>query len=237
MIQYLQLKKQFDSVAMQEEVSRLAANWWKEHYNKAHYQGSWSVIPLRAAGGDPGNIYSIHISANQTLRYEDTPLLKDCPIIQSALDFFECEKTSVRLMKLNAGAVIKEHTDQDMHFEEGEARFHIPVITNDLVDFFIEEEKIPMKEGECWYLNLSMRHRVTNSGATDRIHLVIDCIVNDWIKHLFETATALRKDTDRDRIEGRQMSLDEKKKMIVQLRELNTPVANELADKMEAENI
>jgi hypothetical protein len=38
-----------------------------------------------------------------------------------------------------------------------------------------------MKEGECWYLNFNLPHRVKNSGTADRIHLVIDCVVNDWL--------------------------------------------------------
>ncbi|WP_339705616.1 aspartyl/asparaginyl beta-hydroxylase domain-containing protein [Algoriphagus aquimarinus] len=39
-----------------------------------------------------------------------------------------------------------------------------------------------MKEGECWYLRLSDPHRVLNEGETDRIHLVMDLKVNDWLR-------------------------------------------------------
>ena len=42
-------------------------------------------------------------------------------------------------------------------------------------------------EGEAWYLDLNLRHRVDNHSDTDRIHLVIDCVVNDWVRALFET--------------------------------------------------
>ena len=38
-----------------------------------------------------------------------------------------------------------------------------------------------MVAGECWYLNLSKPHRVHNRGATERMHLVLDCVVNDWL--------------------------------------------------------
>lgn len=236
MIHYLQLKQHFDAATMQAEVNRLTESWWKEHYNKKHYEGGWSVIPLRAAGGDPQNIYSIHVSANSTLAYQDTPLLDECPFLKSIIDFFQCEKTAVRLMKLNAGAVIREHTDHDMNFEEGEARFHIPVITNDQVDFFILDEKIPMQEGECWYLNLSLKHRVTNAGSTDRIHLVIDCIVNDWMKVMFEKETILKKEIS-DNAAAPRLSEEDKLKTIEHLRQMNTPVSNELADKMETGSI
>lgn len=234
MLKYLQLNQQFDTTALLPEVNKLAATWWKEHYNKKHYEGSWSVIPLRSAGGDPDNIYSLHLSANSTIQYKDTPLLEQSPALQQVIGFFQCEKTAVRLMKLNAGAVIKEHTDHDMNFEQGEARFHIPVVTNDNVEFYLSDERVPMKEGECWYLNLSLRHRVVNGGDNDRIHLVIDCIVNDWVKEQFEKNAAIRKEEE-NIAEGPVMSAEEKKNMIASLRQLNTPVSNELADKIEAE--
>ena len=38
-----------------------------------------------------------------------------------------------------------------------------------------------MGEGEAWYLNLNLRHSVVNSGPTPRVHLVIDCVVDDWL--------------------------------------------------------
>jgi mannose-6-phosphate isomerase-like protein (cupin superfamily) len=236
MIQYLQLKQHFDAIAMQEEVHRLTNGWWKEHYNKKHYEGGWSIIPLRSAGGDPDNIYSLHNSGNETVRYQDTPLLQNCPYIKTVLDFFTCEKTAVRLMKLNAGAVIKEHTDHEMSFEEGEARFHIPVQTNKLVDFFILDEKIPMQEGQCWYLNLSLKHRVSNTGSEDRIHLVIDCLVNDWIKALFQNETSIKKEIDTT-VTVPSFSSEDKLRIIQQLRLLNTAISNELADKMEQDII
>jgi mannose-6-phosphate isomerase-like protein (cupin superfamily) len=236
MIQYLQLKQHFDAAVMQAEVNRLTASWWKEHYNKKHYEGGWSIIPLRSVGGDPDNTFSLHTSGNETMKYKDTPLLDGCEYIKTVLDFFACEKTSVRLMKLNAGAVIKEHTDHEMSFEEGEARFHIPVQTNEQVDFYILDEKIPMKEGQCWYLNLSLKHRVSNAGTEDRVHLVIDCLVNDWVKEVFANEVVIKKEIDAASAKS-PVPAEEKIKIIQQLRLMNTAMANELADNMEKETV
>jgi hypothetical protein len=47
-----------------------------------------------------------------------------------------------------------------------------------------------MNEGECWYLNVNFPHKVANRGATDRVHLVIDCAVDDWLRALVLKATA-----------------------------------------------
>ncbi|RXK60949.1 hypothetical protein ESA94_10875 [Lacibacter luteus] len=219
---------------MQQEVALLESGLWKAHYNTAHYEGSWTILPLRSINGSIDNIISIHSAAAETIpAYKDTVLLQQCNYIRSVLAFFECEKTAVRLMKLHAGAVIKEHSDHDMRFEDGEVRLHIPVVTNAAVEFFLADERVPMQEGECWYLNLTLKHRINNFGNSDRIHLVLDCKVNDWIKKQFTTNTVLKKDFE----EGQKpkQSKEEKLKIIAQLRLLNTTTALELADKMEKE--
>lgn len=236
MIKYVHIKHIFDVVEMQQEVRYLEAEMWKPHYNEKQYEGSWATLPLRSINGSTDNHISIHGSSmHPDMAYENTRLLDSCTYLQSVINFFECEKMSVRLMKLEPGGVIKEHTDYEMSFEDGEARFHIPILTNPGVDFFIEDEKILLKEGECWYLNLSLRHRVHNFGDSGRIHLVIDCKVNDWIKNLLNKEAELRKE-----ISGKQQgvihSASDKIKIIQQLRLMNTPVANELADKIESAN-
>ena len=67
---------------------------------------------------------------------------------------------------------------------------HIPVVTNADVDFFLAGRQLEMKEGECWYLDLSLPHSVRNRGTTDRVHLVIDCEVNEWLRKLIQVNDA-----------------------------------------------
>jgi hypothetical protein len=42
--------------------------------------------------------------------------------------------------------------------------------------------------GSVWYLRLSDPHSVYNKGNTDRVHLVIDAVANDWMMTMIETA-------------------------------------------------
>jgi mannose-6-phosphate isomerase-like protein (cupin superfamily) len=234
MIKYLRLEKQFDAAEMQRELSSLGEAFWKEHYNKNHYSGNWTILALRSINGDPDNVISVHASASiNKIEYRNTPLLERCPYLQSVINFFDCEKTSARLMKLHAGAVIKEHTDHEMSFEEGEARFHIPVITNADVEFYLDKERIIMNEGECWYLNLSLKHRVNNFGSKDRIHLVIDCKVNQWIKDQFSGRVPEKKEIEHE--ERQTYSREEQLKIIENLKRMDTTVSKEMAEKMERE--
>jgi mannose-6-phosphate isomerase-like protein (cupin superfamily) len=217
---------------MQAEVANIQHDYWKLHYQHKDYQGHWSALPLRSMGGDVNNTYALHPSAitSPLLQYKNTPLLNHCEYLNEVINFFECEKTSIRLMKLGAGAVIQPHQDTDMHFESGEVRIHIPVQTNAQVEFYIEDEKIPMPEGTCWYLNLSLTHRVNNFGLTDRVHLVIDCIVNNWVKELFASQNAVMSASP---LHVQQLSATQAKQMIEELRRLNTPTSNELANQLE----
>lgn len=233
MIRYLQLNKSFDTALLRQDVENLLKQNWSAHYNTAHYTGSWSVLPLRSMRGDANNPIAVHAAALQDSDFRNTPLMDLCSYIPQLLSFFQCELTMVRLMKLDAGAVIKEHRDTDMNFEEGEARFHIPVITHPAVEFYIEDERIPMKEGECWYLNLSLPHRVVNPGPVDRIHLVIDCVVNDWVKEWFAQEHPVRKEMDDSGMQSKQ-SIEQTLMVIAELRRQGSDTALNLANQLEA---
>jgi hypothetical protein len=69
-------------------------------------------------------------------------------------------------------------------------RIHIPVVTNPDVDFRLNGAPLTMEAGSAWYLRLSDPHSVVNGGGADRVHLVVDATVNDWLKDLFERTMA-----------------------------------------------
>jgi quercetin dioxygenase-like cupin family protein len=163
--------------------------------------------------------------------YADTPFLLQSPYLQELLSLFECPLKAVRLLKLDAGAIIKEHKDAELAFEQGEIRIHIPVVTNERVEFILDKERILLQEGECWYMNFNLPHAIENKGAAARIHLVIDAEVNDWVKDLFAQPSLQKKEIDAP-------GMDEatRKQVIAQLRLLGTDTANRLADEMEISN-
>lgn len=229
-IKYLQTPFHFNAALMQAEAAQLAATNWLEHYNKKHYEGGWSILPLRALNGDASLPYSTHTTV---MPYANTPLLAQCPYFQEVINTLPGKKTSARLMNLEAGALIKEHTDQDISFEQGEARFHIPVQTNDALEFYVEDERIIMPEGSCWYLNLQLRHRVHNAGVTNRIHLVVDCLVDDGVTALFNSPDVTVKRII-DAPTPVKPDMAQQQAVIASLRLQNTETAHRLADEMEA---
>jgi mannose-6-phosphate isomerase-like protein (cupin superfamily) len=227
MIKYLQLPFTFDVQKMQDELLQLGNQLWKLHFQVKHYEGDWSAILLRSINGDVNNGF---ISPTEDAFYADTILLDECAYFKEILHQFKCPLLSVRLLKLSAGTQIHEHKDADLNFEEGLVRFHIPVITNADVDFYLDKEKMVLQQGECWYMNFNLPHSLHNKSNSDRIHLVIDAEVNDWVKDLFSSPQVTNK---KEIAETPKHSKEELQEIILHLRKLNTEVANKMADDME----
>jgi mannose-6-phosphate isomerase-like protein (cupin superfamily) len=169
----------FDVAPLLAEVAAFADARWVSHFNADYHDGGWQGAALRSVGGDAGRLYP---DPNRKDALRDTELMARCPRIAAALRRFECPLRAVRILRLAAGSVIREHRDDDLRFEEGEARLHIPLATNPAVEFFVDGERVFIEAGECWYLNLSLPHRVQNRGIQERIHLVIDCQINAWLR-------------------------------------------------------
>ena len=181
----LRLPLSFDPDRLKADLALVQPDEWTPHFNTSYYEGDWSGVALRAVGGRAGQLYP---DPTATTRFADTPILDRCPYFQEVLAAFQCPLTSARLLRLAAGSSIREHKDYKLGYEDGELRVHVPIVTNADVAFFLEDERVIMGEGEAWYLDLNLRHRVDNQSATDRIHLVIDCVVDDWLRGLFAGA-------------------------------------------------
>ncbi len=169
---------QFDAALLRADLEQVAPDEWIKHFNQQYYEGNWSVVALRSNGGKTKQIYP---DPHSTEDFEDTEILARCPYVRKVLDTIECDKEAVRFMLLGAGARIREHRDYFMGFDHGVVRLHIPVVTNEFVEFYLDNQLIKMREGELWYLDFYQKHRVENNSPADRIHLVIDCKLNGWL--------------------------------------------------------
>ncbi len=175
------LSLRFDPAHLRADLERLSGESWRAHFVRQNYAGEWSVLPLRSKRGATHPSAMIYADP-MCMDFVDTPLLAACPYFQEVLAAFECPLHSARLMRLTPGSEIKEHSDFDLGAEFGKARLHIPILTSEHVDFYLNGTTVAMSPGESWYLRLSDPHRVVNRGASDRVHLVVDTIVNEWLR-------------------------------------------------------
>ncbi len=179
----IQLPFRFDVAKMQAEIQALNFNTFL-YYN---------VLPLRA----PAHVVNPSIpipppaedfADGSWTEWLDTGVLKKSPYLMSIVDTFRkhTKVTLVRLLRLEGGAVVKEHTDPTLGLQVHKSviRLTIPIVSNDKVEFFLNNTIVPMNLGECWYLRLTDPHRVVNGGTSQRINMTIDMIPNEWVQSL-----------------------------------------------------
>jgi hypothetical protein len=182
MLSNVRLPFNFDPQRLKSDLLKIEPDDWVPHFNQRYYEGDWSVVALRSIGGVATQIYPDPTARGS---FADTGILARCPYLRQVIESFECPVEAARLLKLTAGSSIREHTDLNLGYEDGEIRIHIPVQTNEEVSFFLAGERLFMNEGESWYLNFNLPHRVENRSRTDRIHLVLDCVLDDWLRAKF----------------------------------------------------
>ncbi|WP_026374670.1 aspartyl/asparaginyl beta-hydroxylase domain-containing protein [Aestuariibacter salexigens] len=179
------LELHFNPQRLTADLGLLDPGCWTPHVNRTDYDGMWEGIALRAPEGAQHPILQLAANPGQQ-HWMETEHLKRCHYFNDVLDCFQCELMSARLLKLNSGSVIKEHSDPELGYQFGEARLHIPIQTTDAIEFYVAGKRIDMRAGQVWYIDASQPHRVSNHSDTDRVHLVIDCRVNDWLKAKIE---------------------------------------------------
>ncbi|PSR12354.1 MAG: aspartyl beta-hydroxylase [Bacteroidetes bacterium] len=179
----VKLPLSFDVARLQAEVANL----------RLHHYLYYDVLPLRSPAHlvdpslpppPPADDYA----DGSWTDWLDTPALQSAPYLTQVVDHFRqhTSVTLVRLLRLAPQAEVREHTDPTLGLEihKSVIRLTIPVFTNDQVEFFLNNEIVPMQAGECWYLRLSDPHRINNHSEQERINLTIDMVPNDWVKAL-----------------------------------------------------
>jgi hypothetical protein len=197
----LRLPLEFDVAAMASDVATLPDSSWVDHFNTAIFEGRWCGVALRSVGGRPAQLYP---DPTATADFADTEILAGCPNLRDAVAQLRCPLTAVRLLALDPGASIKEHRDYCLGYDDGEVRLHIPILTNSDVEFVLAGEPVTLGVGECWYLDLNLPHRAANRSRQRRVHLVADCVVDDWLEKVIADATNSALDVQSVAVQDRQ---------------------------------
>ena len=179
----------FDAARMQAELEQVeAGRRWHDHpdYTVVARTGDWTALALIACdNADPDD--------PESLRYRRQPsgptsILARCPYIQEVIASFKTDVHRARLMNLKPGTNITPHRDygeQRYSLIRGYIRVHIPIRTHPDVYFFVSGKRIPMTAGSAWYTNVCNLHAVRNDSDVERVHLVLDMKVNDWVLGFF----------------------------------------------------
>lgn len=188
-------KKQYKDrikLPMSFETNKMLAEF--EELKLAHFE-YYDVISLRGPAHliDPSRPFpppADDYADGSWTEWLDSPYLTRSEYLKSIVDYFRANTkvTLVRLLRLAPKALVAEHTDPTLGLEihKSVIRLTIPIVKSTEVDFYLNNEIVPMKPGECWYMRLTDPHRINNRGETERINLTIDMIPNEWVVNMIE---------------------------------------------------
>jgi Aspartyl/Asparaginyl beta-hydroxylase len=171
----------FDAELLKADLRQITAGDWKAHFNKGYYEGEWKGLALRST---TGKSTQLHRPPDDTGTAVDTAIMALCSYFREVLDAFKCPIMSARLLSLSPGSKILEHVDYFLGLEDGLLRIHVPIVTDPRVEFFVDNQRLVLLEGETWYIDFGLPHRVNNRSDKDRVHLIIDCAANDWLQSM-----------------------------------------------------
>ncbi|MFT4940958.1 MAG: hypothetical protein ACI88A_004019 [Paraglaciecola sp.] len=150
----------------------------------------YDVIPLR----NPSHLVDTSIpqppqsddyADGSWCEWRNSEALCNSPNFLRVIDFFSshCNVTLVRLLRLEVGSSVAEHTDPTlaMHIEKSVVRLTIPIQSEEKVNFYLNHKIVAMRPGQCWYLRLSDPHSIEHNGEIERINMTIDLQPNEWL--------------------------------------------------------
>ncbi len=147
-----------------------AEDWVPTHPDGPYKSDGWRVVPFVEYG-------------------RETPMIERFPVMAKVLQEFKCPVKMMVYYNMFPGAKIHPHRDTSGTLELGFLRFHVPITTNQGVDFLVDNVAVPMQEGQLWALNTSHKHAVSNLGNSERVHLVLEVEVNQWVRSVLPRRT------------------------------------------------
>ena len=114
------------------------------------------------------------------------------PVMQNIVDYYSKQTINTRntrqnpvakgyfgriiLVKLASQSEISEHTDNGFSLSRVH-RIHLPIITNEQVEFTVDDVTKSLKAGELWEINNRGTHSVKNLSEQSRIHFIFDFVI------------------------------------------------------------
>lgn len=178
----IQLDRCFDVARLRADLE-VTTRFGKVAQYGGYHNGDWTGLSLRSEGGEHDTTRTGLFPSGKPFEY--TAVVRDTPYFKELLESFSCPQRSVRLLHLSPGGRIETHVDSPLTFQHGILRLHIPIVTHPDVEFVIGGQRCSWRPGELWWGDFSQPHHVYNNSPINRVHLVMDVEINDYVLGLF----------------------------------------------------
>lgn len=166
---------------MQREVSQIDEQWTSVY--SEYHTGGWQTLSLLNSTSKPTD------TVIEDCDPVETTLLEKMPGTRALLYGLGFEYMWARLARLEPNAFMHEHRDYQELKDVRRLRLHIPVITNPFSSIIIDRTRIHLALGHIWKLNPIHRHAAGNFGKEPRIHIILDCYVDETLDALVGAET------------------------------------------------
>jgi hypothetical protein len=152
---------------------------WREAYSN-YQSGGWYVAQLLNSSG---STEQLRIDGGAPV---PTPLLAQFPTIKQMLHETELDVRIARLARISPGSWMHEHNDE-AGIGEVRQRLHIPLVSNPQAVLCFDGTHVHLAPGFMWKLDHErVPHAAANYGEADRVHLILDCRMNEALQHLID---------------------------------------------------
>ena len=124
---------------------------------------------------------------------QPTELLLQLPATRRLLDSLSLDIFWARIARLEPNSFLWEHVDYTEFEDKNRLRLHIPVSTNEGAEIVFADFAVHMTQGVLWMLNPKDIHGAVNRGHTSRLHLILDCRVNDRLSSLLQECRPIER--------------------------------------------
>ena len=168
-VNFLRICENQDVSELKAKVAQLTEADWAQSDRHTQFYIHKETQSIQLLGDDMSH------TPPQKTRYFDLLAADVAPIIERLRDHFGHKGVFIRVLiaRLNAQSEIKPHVDKGYSLINCN-RIHVPLFTNDQVQFSVGGESRTLNEGEVWEINNADVHAVTNAFNSPRVHLIID---------------------------------------------------------------
>ncbi|MCO4770405.1 MAG: aspartyl/asparaginyl beta-hydroxylase domain-containing protein [Deltaproteobacteria bacterium] len=156
----------WDPSLLQADLARFQESDWEA----MHYSDKWKQIMVAHPNGEGGT--TLH------------PRMADCPTLQAVFDAFPGKLLDASIASLAPGGSVGEHRDISGGTPMGVGRFHVPIVSDPGVEFYVSGKKLYLAPGETWNLDTSYPHWLQNLSDITRVHLIVDVELTPQVKEM-----------------------------------------------------
>ena len=155
--------------------------------NAAKLEAEYSIFRQLVQSNPAGYPGECHVGWNSICVYSlsagMSSAMEVMPYMASVISSLALDLRLVRLLALEQGGVIREHSDSFL--SKRIVRLHIPIVSNPQVVMHVGGELCRWQLGELWYGDFSQPHSGSNNGSETRVHLVLDVSIDANLLALF----------------------------------------------------